>query len=128
MSAHTEIIEPEDGVVTHREILKRNDTVVEYESDQQAIEAMLTNYRANSRVWFDNYTVQYPYMGGFLQTFTNLPTGKEEREELAGLVTGVFHEIFPVQYVTVADTYINVVGDGAHSSRAPKDWGSMKLN
>jgi len=127
MSAHTE---PEDGIVTHREVLKENDTVVAYESDEQAIAAMEENYRANSRVWFDDYTVQWPYMGSFHQPFTNLPSDLGERQRFINRVAEHFHNLFPVQpnFVQCYDAHVVVQANGGHPTRAPEDWDSMKLN
>lgn len=124
MSAHTEPIA--DGIPSREEILKRNDTVVAFESPAQAITAMLENYRANSRVWFDNRKVEWPWKGSFHQPFTNLPSDTEERRRFATKVVGAFHELFPVQRVYCYDTYVLVLADG-ESARKPKDWGSMTL-
>lgn len=127
MSAHTEpIIDDEDTIPSRREILKKNDTVVVFESPEQAIEAMLENYRTNSRVWFDNGAVQWPWDGSFHQSFTNLPPEEDKRKYLATLAVGAFHKLFPVQRVSCYDTYVVVLADG-ESSRQPKDWSSMKL-
>jgi hypothetical protein len=131
MSAHTEpIIDDGDTVTSHREILKKNDTVVVFESPEQATQAMLTNYRANSRVWFDNYQVQWPWDGSFHQTFTNLPSDEQERRRFINRVADTFHALFPVQfnYVQCYNTYVVVLADGGHPTRTPNDWSSMKLN
>ncbi len=119
MSAHTD---PADGIICEgRRPKKMNNTVVAYTSEEQAAEAMLTNYQVNIQVHFDNGKTEWPYMGSFSQKLTGLPAPDAHMPFLQR-VWSTFDKHFPIQTVyRTPDDCVVVVANMEHPTRQPKD-------